>query len=111
MKWRARLPVKITKCGNLMITAKPCLLPYHHDHGVSANPCPVQGGIQRLRKGRGLVAGGETEIVDAGHSADKRVVIVEPSAVNAGQWHLPWGQADLLPSSPFPGRLGWLVGD
>jgi len=35
MTRQARLPAKITKFGNLMITATPCLHPYHHDPGVS----------------------------------------------------------------------------
>jgi hypothetical protein len=39
MTRQARLPVMITKFGNLVITARLCLLPYHHDPGVGANPC------------------------------------------------------------------------
>jgi hypothetical protein len=39
MTRQARLPVMITKFGNLMITAQPCLLPYHHDPGVSGQSC------------------------------------------------------------------------
>jgi hypothetical protein len=35
MTRQARLPVMTTTFGNLMITARPCLLPYHHDLGVS----------------------------------------------------------------------------
>ena len=38
MTWQARLPAKITKCGNLMIKARPCLPAYHHDPGVLHYP-------------------------------------------------------------------------
>jgi hypothetical protein len=53
MTWQARLPAKITKCGNLVISARPCLLPYHHDPDVSGQSPPGQGFINRLRKARG----------------------------------------------------------
>jgi hypothetical protein len=53
MTWQARLPAKITKFGNLMITATPCLLTYHHDPGVSGQSLPDQSTINRLRKGPG----------------------------------------------------------
>ncbi len=54
MTWQARLPPKITKCGNLMITARSCLLPYHHDRGVSGQSPPGQSTTNRLRKDRGV---------------------------------------------------------
>jgi len=53
MTRQARLPVMITKFGNLMITARPCLLPYRHDPGVSGQSLPDQNAINRLCKGRG----------------------------------------------------------
>jgi len=35
MTWRARLPAKITKFGDLMIVVMPCPHRYHRDPGVS----------------------------------------------------------------------------
>jgi hypothetical protein len=35
MTWRARLPVMITKFGDLMIIAMPCPHGFHRDPGVS----------------------------------------------------------------------------
>ncbi len=57
MTRQARLPVMITKFGNLMITARLCLLPYHHDPGVSRQSLPGHSTISRLRKGRGPPVG------------------------------------------------------
>jgi hypothetical protein len=56
MTRQARLPVMITKFGNLMITARPCLLSYYHDPGVSGQSLPGQSTINRQRKGRGPTA-------------------------------------------------------
>jgi len=42
MTRQTRLPVMITKFGNLMITARPCLLSYRPDPGVSYQNRPAQ---------------------------------------------------------------------
>jgi hypothetical protein len=55
MASQARLPAKITKFGNLMITARPCLLTYHHDPGVSHQSQQRPTTLKRLCKGRNEV--------------------------------------------------------
>lgn len=72
MTWQARLPAKITKYGNLMITAGPCLPAYPRDHGMSGQYSQIRMPLPTTQ--RPWVRDGDVLIADGPFAETKEQV-------------------------------------